>query len=253
MTTLAGLTIAARYNWDGLVQRLAFVFFMMGIATVLMVLIKPSQGIMTDIHVGAWRGPFPEKNYLGGKMSQGLAVCMCAYAMRPKRFWLWIPAGLLCFFLVIMSTSKTALLVSILSIGIFMALRLFRRFPILRLPVLYGFVAATTTMITLYLTIPDELFGLIGKDATFTGRTDIWGELILAMGHFGKTPLGRHMLFGNHFNGACQQRIMDGLKPHFRQALSGLFSLQSFISLLYFSPLTGLNGAGLKPIGLYWR
>ena len=200
MTTLAGLTIAARYDWDGLVQRLAFVFFMMAVATLVIVLINPGQGIMQDIHVGAWRGPFPEKNYLGGKMAQGVAVCMCAYAMRPKLFWLWIPAGLLCFFLVLMSTSKTALLVSVFSIGVFLALRLFRRFPILRLPVLYLFVAGTTTLITLYLTIPDELFAIIGKDATFTGRTDIWSELILAVkakpimgygyGTFWEDPLG---------------------------------------------------------------
>ena len=200
MTTLAGLTVAARYDWDGFVQRLAFVFFMMALATVVMVLVKPGQGIMQEIHAGAWRGPFPEKNYLGGKMAQGLAVCMCAYAMRPKRLWLWVPAGALCFLLVIMSTSKTALLVSLFSIGAFLALRLFRRYPILRLPVLYILVVAITTLITLYLTIPDELFALIGKDATFTGRTDIWSELILAVekkpimgygyGTFWKDPLG---------------------------------------------------------------
>jgi O-antigen ligase len=200
MTTLAGLAIAARYDWDGLVQRLAFAFFLMAFVSLLIVIIKPSQGIMAVVYEGAWKGPFPEKNYLGGLMAKGLIVSMCAFAMRPSRGWLWIPAGLLCFFLVLMSTSKTALLISLFGILAFLAMRVFRRFPILRLPVLYLLVASITAFAVLFLTIPDELFGLIGKDATFTGRTDIWEQLIIAIkekpvlgygyGTFWQDPLG---------------------------------------------------------------
>jgi len=200
MTTLAGLAIAARYDWDGFVQRLAFAFFLMAIVSLLIVIVKPSQGIMSVIYEGAWKGPFPEKNYLGGLMAKGLIVSMCAFAMRPSRGWLWIPAGLLCFFLVIMSTSKTALLISIFGILAFLALRVFRRFPILRLPVLYALIATVTAFVVLFMTIPDELFGVIGKDATFTGRTDIWEQLIIAIkekpilgygyGTFWQDPLG---------------------------------------------------------------
>jgi len=200
MTTLAGLAVAARYDWDGFVQRLAFAFVLMAIVSLLLVLLKPSQGLMTEIYVGAWRGPFPEKNYMGGQMAKGLIACMCAFAMRPNRGWLWVPSGLLCFFLVLMSTSKTALLISLFGILAFLAIRIFRRFPIMRLPVVYVIFATITLFVTLYLTIPDELFGLIGKDATFTGRTDIWDQLILAIkekpifgygyGTFWEDPLG---------------------------------------------------------------
>ena len=200
MTTLAGLTVAARYDWDGLVQRLAFAFLMMALTTILVVILRPSQGIMSEIHVGAWRGPFAEKNYLGGQMTKGLIACMCAFAMRPKRAWLWIPSGLICFMLVLLSTSKTSLLISIFAIGAFLAIRLFRRYPILRIPVVYALVASITTFVFLMMAIPDELFGLIGKDTTFTGRTDIWGELIRAIkekpimgygyGTFWEDPLG---------------------------------------------------------------
>ena len=118
MTTLAGLAIAARYDWDGFVQRLAFAFLLMAIVSLLIVIIKPSQGIMSEIYEGAWKGPFPEKNYLGGLMAKGLIVSMCAFAMRPNRGWLWVPAGLLCFFLVLMSTSKTALLISVFGLSL---------------------------------------------------------------------------------------------------------------------------------------
>jgi len=181
VTTMAGLALAARYDWSEMVQRIAFVFLITAIISLVVVFINPTRGLMQEIHYGAWRGIWVEKNYLGGNMTKGLIAAMCAFAMRPSRFWLWIPAGLLCFFLVIMSTSKTALLISVAAIGIFLAIRLFRRFPLIRIPLLYGIIASLSLFFVLMLTIPEEMFGLIGKDPTFTGRTDIWNLLMMSI------------------------------------------------------------------------
>lgn len=180
-TTMAGLALAARYDWSEMVQRIAAVFTITAVMSLLIVFLDPARGIMQEIHVGAWRGVWVEKNYLGGNMTKGLIACMCAFAMRPARFWIWIPAGLLCFFLVLMSTSKTALLISLAAIAIFLALRLFRRFPIIRIPLLYAIVASLSLFFVLMLAIPEEMFGLIGKDPTFTGRTDIWDLLMTSI------------------------------------------------------------------------
>lgn len=177
MGTLLGFVLAARYDWGQLVNRIAFVFLLLAIISVLMAVLIPGKGVMSEIHAGAWRGPWVEKNYLGGNMTKGLVAMMCAYAMRPDRWWMWIPGGLLCFLLVIMSTSKTALMISLVSIVLFMALRIFRRFPVLRIPLMYFSVMGITIFLFLMLAIPEEMFGLIGKDPTFTGRTDIWALL----------------------------------------------------------------------------
>ena len=174
VTTMAGLAIAARFTWEEMVQRIAFVFLILGLITIFVVVTDPRRGIMFEIHEGAWRGPWVEKNYLGGMMTKGLIAAMCAFAMRPARWWLWVPTAALCFFLVIMSTSKTALLISLMSIAIFVALRIFRRFRILRAPLVYMIVLSVAGLATFIMVAPDVAFGLIGKDATFTGRTDIW-------------------------------------------------------------------------------
>ena len=181
LTTVAGLILAARFTWEEMVQRIAFAFLILGVITVLVVVANPTRGIMSEIHVGAWRGPWVEKNYLGGMMTKGLIAAMCAFAMRPSRAWLWIPTGILCLFLVIMSTSKTALLISMAAIGIFIALRIFRRFPVLRAPLVYLIVLTIGGLATFIMVAPDVAFGLIGKDATFTGRTDIWTWLIASI------------------------------------------------------------------------
>jgi len=181
MTTILGLLLATRFNWKELIQQYAYLFLLLAIISVLVVFINPARGVMSEIHVGAWRGLWVEKNYLGGQMSRGVILMMCAFALSPSRGWLWVPAGLLCFLLVIMSTSKTALLVSLICIGTFVMLRLFRRFPFLRIPVLYSIVAGSGLFATIMIVSPDFFFDLIGKERTLTGRTDIWKLLVTSI------------------------------------------------------------------------
>ena len=178
VSTFFGLVLAARYSWNELIQRFALVFSILAVFSVFMAVFNPEKGIMHEIHVGAWRGLWSEKNYLGGQMSRGFIIMLCAFAMQPKRFWIWGPMGILCFALVILSTSKTALLISVTGLGTFLALRIFRRFPVLRIPVIYLIVAGALGFVILMLTIPDEMLALIGKERTLTGRTDIWDALI---------------------------------------------------------------------------
>jgi len=103
MTTILGLFLAARYDWSGLVQRLGYAFACLVVLTFLVVLIDPLRGISQEIHIGAWRGPWVEKNYLGSQMTRGLVVMLCAFAMRPDRGWFWLPMAGLCLALVLLS------------------------------------------------------------------------------------------------------------------------------------------------------
>lgn len=177
ITTMAGLVFAARFTWSEMVQRIALTFTILCFVAIGVAILNPARGIMTEIHAGAWRGPWVEKNYLGGMMTKGLIAIMCAFAMRPDRWWIWVPSGVLSFGLVLMSTSKTALLISVAAIGIFASLYIFRRFRFLRIPLIFVLVGVIGSFIAAMTVAPDFMFGLIGKDATFTGRTDIWAAI----------------------------------------------------------------------------
>lgn len=178
ITTIFGLVLAARYDWNGLVQRLAACFAFLAIMSLLIPIFLPYYGVMHEIHEGAWRGAWVEKNYMGGFMAKGVIVMLCAFAMRPDRFWLWLPFSALCFFLVLMSTSKTALLISLIGIGGFAALRIYRRFTFIRPVLILSILLVICIIVGMLVFAPDFTFGLIGKERTLTGRTEIWAGLI---------------------------------------------------------------------------
>jgi len=174
ITTLFGLVLAARYDWSGMVQRLAVCFWMMAIVSILISVLLPEYGVHQRVHEGAWRGAWVEKNYMGGVMAKGVIIMLCAFAMRPDRAFIWLPGAAMCFLLVLMSTSKTALLVSLIGIGGFIALRIYRRYTVLRFPLILSLMSVIGLIVGMLVLAPEFTLGLIGKDPTLTGRTDIW-------------------------------------------------------------------------------
>ena len=181
LTTVFGLVLAARYDWNGLVQRLAVVFGVTAVLSVLIALFLPEYGVHDQVHAGAWRGAWVEKNYMGGFMAKGVIVMLCASAMRPDRAWIWLPLSGLCLMLVLLSTSKTALLISLIGIGGFIILRLYRRYTFVRPMLVLSIIIVLATIAGMLTFAPDFTFGLIGKERTLTGRTDIWSGLITSI------------------------------------------------------------------------
>ena len=181
LTTAFGLVLAARYDWNGLVQRLGIIFGVVAVLSILIAVFLPEYGVMQEIHQGAWRGAWVEKNYMGGFMAKGVIVMLCAFAMRPDRAWIWLPLCAMCFVLVLLSTSKTALLISLIGIGGFILLRLYRRYTFVRPMLILAILLILATIAGMLTFAPDFTFALIGKERTLTGRTDIWSGLITSI------------------------------------------------------------------------
>jgi exopolysaccharide production protein ExoQ len=177
-TTLGGVVLAARYSWARLAEVLATAFAILAVASMFVCVFVPQVGRMTEIFPGAWRGLWVEKNALGDNMALGAVICAAAALLNPRRSLRWWGAAALCFTLVLASTSKTALLSAMLGACAFLLVGWVRRGPA-------GAVAATwTTALALALLAgvmlfaSDAVFGLLGKDATLTGRTRIWAAVL---------------------------------------------------------------------------
>jgi exopolysaccharide production protein ExoQ len=174
MTTAFALYLACRFNWAELIELLAIVFAIFVVGCFIAVLVDPTFGIMQSIHPGAWRGIWDEKNTLGAHMARGALIFLCAAMMDRRRRILWWSFGLASVVLLLLSTSKTALLALILGVCAMAFIAIVRTGQAATLLIVYCALGAIGLIGTGLFFFPDDFFALLGRDATLTGRTDIW-------------------------------------------------------------------------------
>jgi O-antigen ligase len=177
MTTCFGLYLAARYDWKSLIELTAGVYLLLAVGNYIASLLFPGFGVHADIHPGAWRGMWYEKNMMGAQMVVAALAFASAAVASPTRRRLWIGGVVLAAGLVVMSTSTTALLGLVIALGGVAALALFRRGGAVSVVMIWAGVAGVGAFLALILLAPDLFFALVGKDATLTGRTEIWDAL----------------------------------------------------------------------------
>jgi len=173
-TTLAGSVLAARWNMRQLTEIIAAQFVVYMALSFFFALAPPHHGIMTELFPGAWRGVWTEKNGLGALMAMGALSCLAAAILAaPRRlFWLLMFAG--CMALLLLSRSKTSLASLVLGLAVIAFVGLVRRGPVMAVVATWLGVAAAMVLGGVLVLAPQLIFDLLGKDATLTGRTEIW-------------------------------------------------------------------------------
>lgn len=180
-TTLLGVYLAARFEWIAALRLLAWIWFGLMAASLVAGIVAPGFSHAGEIHPGAWIGGWSEKNALGGHASRA-SFLFAFLAWRDARYqrW-WLSALAISLVLVIMSKSATSLLGAGLGLGVLGAAWWMLKGRRWSLALVWGGVTVVGLAILVYLTAPALLLGLIGKDETLTGRTDIWVELLNAI------------------------------------------------------------------------
>lgn len=182
-TTLAGWVIASRWSWAALAELIGACFAIDGVLSLILGALVPDMGRMSELFPGAWRGLWLEKNGLAGMMSIGFMAQVAAAIYVPRRRWLWIAMALVSFGLVVLSQSKTGL-VSMMFGLLIMGLCLFcRRGPVASILAIWAAVAGAIAVAAVLILAPDLLLGLLGKDATLTGRTVLWSAALRQLAH----------------------------------------------------------------------
>lgn len=178
MTTAAGIFIGTRYSWRTLIRALAVTWFIIAITSFLVGALSPAFGRDMEIHAGAWKGLFYEKNQLGGHMAR--AVLFGAFLIimdRPYRLY-WAALVGLSGLLVFLSDSMTALLGLVIGLGVLGVAAIMKRGIAAGLAVTWLAAVGGAAGLVVLVFFPELVVQALGRDLTLTGRTDIWATLM---------------------------------------------------------------------------
>jgi len=183
MTTLFGVYLASRYSLKEQLQIIAWAAGIAAVFSLLYTLAFPWAGIEQGIHAGAWRGPVTQKNIFARLMVMcAVPLALVLNSSRTKyRYVVWAVFGITVA-LIVLSTSKTALVVFLtlmMVLPIYRALRWSSSFAV---PFLMSLVLVGASTGTWLMTNWVSFLGSLGKDATLTGRTEIWDAIIEKIG-----------------------------------------------------------------------
>ena len=178
MTTAAGLYVGTRYDWQTMLRALGFAWCIIAIVAFMTGALNPSFGRMQEVHIGAWQGLYFEKNQLGGSMALAATFAGFLAIMDQKFRRIWIGFLGLAIVLVLLSTSKTALLGLLLGLGILAVCAWMKRGIAIGLITLWGAVILVGFGGAVLVIAPEVVFAILGRDMTLTGRTDIWIALV---------------------------------------------------------------------------
>jgi O-antigen ligase len=106
---------------------------------------------------------------------------LAAGVMAPERRKLWFGLAVVSVALVILSTSKTALLVLLLSLSAMGFVAVVKSGPLRAVVATWLAVVVVIGGALLISAETDVVLGLLGKDATLTGRTEIWSGIMQQM------------------------------------------------------------------------
>lgn len=178
-SALGGVVLASRLKWSELAELAACAMAILAVIALVAALVLPSVGVMQEIFPGAWRGVWSEKNALGGNMALAFAIFGAAAMLNPRRALLWWGFAALGLLLTLMSTSKTSLVALVLGLGALIFVAILRRGPVTRVVMVWLAIVAAGMGLGVVLFAADAVFDLLGKDATLTGRTEIWAAAMI--------------------------------------------------------------------------
>jgi exopolysaccharide production protein ExoQ len=176
-TSAFGLYLAYRYSPRQLLRLLGWALAVAIVFSILAVLLRPDLGIDSALTNHAWKGIFVQKNTLGRLMALGVLVFLFLAFDNKAHRWVYAAASLVSAGMIIMAgsdTSAIAVPILLILLGIF---ALTRQRPFWTVFASAFFVAVGIICGVMLFVDTGDFFAAVGRDATLSGRIDIWSAL----------------------------------------------------------------------------
>jgi O-antigen ligase len=182
-STLIGIYLGERFSMEQLTRWLAQMLCLLMMGSITLYFISPAS-VFDPAYEGAWRGVTINKNTFGAYMAMAVVVLLL---VRFRHFrWLRYVFLLTAVILLLLSQSATSLVGCILVITIMPLWHLMHADDRTR-RVTYALIALAICAGIYFIWVDrDLLLRVLGRDATLTGRTDLW---ILLMSAVSRHPL----------------------------------------------------------------
>jgi len=172
--------IMSRYQLDQVLELLLVLGTATMVASIVFAVALPRYGLdQMGGHSSAWKGIFSAKNYLGNLALFFLTATVSYRARTPFLRAARVSQIIFCLTAIAFSRAATAYMLTAVYIGYFLTLKCLHNFRkkdyfVVSFLLLAVFVSMTVVIVVW----PDFLFTLLGKDVTFTGRTEIWSAVL---------------------------------------------------------------------------
>ena len=177
-TSGLGLYLACRYSPKQLLRLLGWTLIVGIVASVLVVFLRPDLGIDSALVDYGWKGVFLQKNTLGRLMAFGVLVFLfLAIDSKPHRR-AYSLALLVCVFMIFASRSATSAIAVPAVIALIWLFARSRRRSAMQVFALAAFVIVGIISTLMLFSDPENVFGFFGRDATLTGRVEIWSAVL---------------------------------------------------------------------------
>ncbi|MEH2075629.1 MAG: O-antigen ligase family protein [Nostoc sp.] len=173
-SSLFGVYFASRYSLKQQLNLLALTFGIVIVLSFVFALALPKYGIQSDLGSPKWRGVFTHKNGLGARMVTSSIVFFILGYQNQRRSWLFWGGFSLSILLLILAASTSSLVNLLIIILAFFAFQTWRWSYRFMIPTLILMATISQSLYFWLSNDADVLFSSIGKDATLTGRTDLW-------------------------------------------------------------------------------
>lgn len=173
--------IMSNYTFDQLLEQLLVLGTVTIAGSIVFALAMPEYGLDNmGGHAGAWKGVFSAKNALGDMALFFLTIAVSYRARTRFLSGVRICQILFCLVAIAFSRAATAYLLTasyVVYLAVMKSLHRFRKrdYIVLAVAMLVAFFLAAAVVL---LARPDFLLNLLGKDASLTGRTEIWTAVL---------------------------------------------------------------------------
>lgn len=183
---LVGLSVAITqyYSFRKLLVLMSVGFLLSGSISIVVSIVFPDLGLsrLGGGYEDSWRGAAIHKNSGGLSFSIGIIIAYYAYRLRCIPFWLFAASAGSCGVMLVMGNSATSIIALAVVVAVDIVIGVLRRFaPRVRTPIalMSGFVALLLGGCLWW--NAEAILQLSGRDMTFTGRSDIWAAVWMAI------------------------------------------------------------------------